>query len=59
MWMYIILFEGRDFSPNDFFETLKYEIDQLYAEGATCRRLMSISKHGRIGGTALMISALN
>jgi peptidoglycan/xylan/chitin deacetylase (PgdA/CDA1 family) len=55
----IVLFEGRNFSPNNFFETLKYEFDQLYMEGETRRRQMSISTHDRIGGTPSVVQALD
>lgn len=55
----IVLMEGRNFSPNNFFETLKYEFDQLYAEGATRQRQMSISTHDRIGGTPSVVRALD
>jgi peptidoglycan/xylan/chitin deacetylase (PgdA/CDA1 family) len=55
----IVLIEGRNFSPDDFFETLKYEFDQLYSEGDTRRRQMSISTHDRIGGTPAVVRALD
>lgn len=55
----IVLFEGRNFSPDAFYETLKYEFDQLYSEGDTRRRQMSISTHDRIGGTPLAVRALD
>jgi peptidoglycan/xylan/chitin deacetylase (PgdA/CDA1 family) len=55
----IVLMEGRNFSPDDFFETLKYEFDQLYLESETQRRQMSISTHDRIGGTPSVVRALD
>lgn len=55
----IVLFEGRNFSPDVFFETLKYEFDQLYSEGETRQRQMSISTHDRIGGTPQVVRALD
>ncbi len=47
----IVLFEGRNFSAEAFYNTLQYEFDQLYSEGQSRRRQMSISTHDRIGGT--------
>ena len=55
----IVLIEGRSFSPDDFYQTLKYEFDQLYHEGESQRRQMSISTHDRIGGTPAMVQALD
>jgi peptidoglycan/xylan/chitin deacetylase (PgdA/CDA1 family) len=55
----IVLFEGRHFSPHDFLNTLKYEFDQLYFEGESRRRQMSISTHDRIGGTPSVVRALD
>jgi peptidoglycan/xylan/chitin deacetylase (PgdA/CDA1 family) len=55
----IVLIEGRHFSPHDFYKTLKYEFDQLYLEGETRMRQMSISLHDRIGGTPAMVSAVD
>lgn len=55
----IMLIEGRHFSTGEFLQQLKYEFDQLYAEGATKRRQMSISTHDRIGGTPGMVRALD
>lgn len=42
---------------NNFFETLKYEFDQLYFEGETRTRQMSISTHDRIGGAPAVVHA--
>ncbi|MBA3660745.1 MAG: polysaccharide deacetylase family protein [Gammaproteobacteria bacterium] len=55
----IVLFEGRHFSPDNFFQTLKYEFDQLYSEGNSRQRMMSISTHDRIGGTPSVVKALD
>ncbi len=53
----IVLIEGRNYSPAQFLEQIKFEFDQLYKEGATRRRLMSISAHDRISGTPQMVHA--
>ena len=55
----IVLFEGRNFSADAFYKTLKYEFDQLYSEGELRRRQMSISIHDRIGGTPAVVRALD
>jgi peptidoglycan/xylan/chitin deacetylase (PgdA/CDA1 family) len=55
----IVLMEGRNFSPADFYKTLKYEFDQLYHEGESKMRQMSISTHDRIGGTPSVVRALD
>jgi peptidoglycan/xylan/chitin deacetylase (PgdA/CDA1 family) len=55
----IVLLEGRNFTPDDFFETLKYEFDQLYEESGSQQRMMSISTHDRIGGTPAVVKALD
>ncbi|MDB6080661.1 MAG: polysaccharide deacetylase [Akkermansiaceae bacterium] len=55
----IMLIEGRHFSSGQFLEQLKHEFDQLYAEGATRRRQMSISTHDRIGGTPAMVRVMD
>lgn len=55
----IVLIEGRHFSSRQFYEQLKDEFDQLYAEGATRRRVMSISTHDRIGGRPAVVRALD
>jgi peptidoglycan/xylan/chitin deacetylase (PgdA/CDA1 family) len=55
----IVLFEGRNFSADAFYKTLKYEFDQLYSEGDSRRRQMSISTHDRIGGTPSVVRALD
>jgi len=53
----IVLVEGRHFSADQFLNQLKLEFDQLYAEAATKRRMMSVSFHDRIGGTPQMVQA--
>lgn len=55
----IVLLEGRHFSPDAFLAALKYEFDQLYAEGEYQRRQMSISTHDRIGGTPAIVRVLD
>jgi peptidoglycan/xylan/chitin deacetylase (PgdA/CDA1 family) len=51
----ILLIEGRNYSPEKFLEQIKMDFDVLYREGATRRRLMSISAHDRISGTPQMV----
>lgn len=51
----ILLIEGRNYSPSQFLEQIKLEFDQLYEEGATRRRMMSVSAHDRISGTPQMV----
>jgi peptidoglycan/xylan/chitin deacetylase (PgdA/CDA1 family) len=46
----IVLFESRHFSGAAFAQELKDSFDVLYAEGATRRRMLSISTHDRIAG---------
>lgn len=55
----IINIEGKHWSTDQFLAQLKMEFDQLYAEGATKRRMMSISFHDRIGGTPAMVHAMD
>jgi peptidoglycan/xylan/chitin deacetylase (PgdA/CDA1 family) len=55
----IVLFEGRNCTPQGFLKTLKYEFDQLYLESEFRRRQMSISTHDRIGGTPAVVRALD
>lgn len=55
----IVNIEGKHWTPGQFLDQLKREFDQLYAEGATKRRMMSISLHDRIGGTPAMVQALD
>jgi peptidoglycan/xylan/chitin deacetylase (PgdA/CDA1 family) len=53
----ILLVEGRNYSPIQFLEQIKLDFDQLYSEGASRRRMMSISAHDRISGTPQMVRA--
>ncbi len=46
----IVDYEGRHWTSAQFASELKYEFDQLYAEAATRRRMMSVSAHDRITG---------
>jgi peptidoglycan/xylan/chitin deacetylase (PgdA/CDA1 family) len=54
----IVNIEGKHWSPDQFLAQLKMEFDQLYAEGATKRRMMSISFHDRIGGQPAIMNAM-
>ncbi len=51
----ILLIEGRNFTPGQFLDQIKLDFDQLFEEGASRRRLMSISAHDRISGTPAMV----
>ena len=51
----ILLIEGRNYSPTQFLEQIKLDFDQLYEEGATRRRMMSVSAHDRISGSPQMV----
>jgi len=53
------LIEMRNFSADQFVTQVKMEFDQLYAEAATNRRLLSIAFHDRISGTPQMVKAAN
>lgn len=53
----ILLIEGKNFSADQFFNQVKLEFDQLYAESEFRRRQLSISFHDRIGGTPQMVKA--
>jgi peptidoglycan/xylan/chitin deacetylase (PgdA/CDA1 family) len=55
----IQLLEGRYFTSAQFLETLKLEFDQLYKEGATRRRMMSLSTHDRISGTPAQVNVID
>jgi hypothetical protein len=46
----IVNYEGRHWTGAQFASELKYEFDQLYAEAAIRRRMMSVSAHDRITG---------
>lgn len=54
----IVQIAGNHWSPDQFLSQLKNEFDQLYAEGATKRRMMSISFHDRIGGTPAVMHVM-
>jgi peptidoglycan/xylan/chitin deacetylase (PgdA/CDA1 family) len=54
----IVNYEGRHWTGAQFASELKYEFDQLYAEAATRRRMMSISAHDRITGRPARTRAL-
>jgi len=45
----ILLSEGRNYSPSLFLEQINFELDQLYAEGATRRVMMSVSARSHSG----------
>lgn len=53
----IVLIEGKNFSADQFFNQVKLEFEQLYAESEFKRRQLSISFHDRIGGTPQMVKA--
>ncbi|MGE8339455.1 MAG: polysaccharide deacetylase family protein [Flavobacterium sp.] len=55
----IVLIEGKNFSTDQFFNQVKAEFDQLYAESEFKRRQMSISFHDRIGGTPQMVKTVS
>ncbi|MNV13828.1 Peptidoglycan deacetylase [compost metagenome] len=55
----IVNVEGKHWSPDQFLAQLKAEFDQLYEEGATKRRMMSVSLHDRIGGTPAMVHVID
>jgi len=54
----IVDIEGKHWSPDQFLAQLKMEFDQLYGEGSTKRRMMSISFHDRIGGQPALTRAM-
>jgi hypothetical protein len=45
-------FDFAGFSPADYEQQLRDEFEELYEEGATRRRMMSISLHDRISSHA-------
>lgn len=55
----IVNIEGKHWSPDQFLIQLKTEFDQLYMEGATQRRMMSVSLHDRIGGTPSIVNVID
>lgn len=55
----IVNIEGKNWSPDQFLNQLKMEFDQLYQEGYSKRRMMSVSLHDRIGGAPSIINAID
>jgi peptidoglycan/xylan/chitin deacetylase (PgdA/CDA1 family) len=55
----IASFDFTSFSPADYEQQLHDEFEQLYEEGATRRRMMSISLHDRISGHASRVRVLD
>lgn len=55
----IVNIAGKNWSPNQFLFQLKTEFNQLYKEGASKRRMMSVSLHDRIGGTPAVVNVVN
>jgi peptidoglycan/xylan/chitin deacetylase (PgdA/CDA1 family) len=55
----IASFDFAGFSPSGYEQQLHDEFDQLYEEGLTRRRMMSISLHDRIAGHASRVRALD
>ncbi|WP_200974816.1 polysaccharide deacetylase family protein [Echinicola sp. 20G] len=55
----IVNIEGKSWSPDQFLAQLKAEFDQLYVEGASQRRMMSVSLHDRIGGTPAVVHVVD
>ena len=51
----ILLIEGRNFTPGQFLDQIKLDGDQLFGEGATRRRMMSISAQDRLSGTPAIV----
>lgn len=55
----IVNIAGNHWTPEMFLSQLKMEFDQLYEEGKSKRRMMSISFHDRIGGTPAVVKAMD
>jgi peptidoglycan/xylan/chitin deacetylase (PgdA/CDA1 family) len=55
----IASFDFAGFSPADYEQQLSDEFEQLYDEGASRRRMMSISLHDRISGHASRVRPLD
>lgn len=55
----IVNIAGKNWSPDQFLAQLKTEFNQLYQEGATKRRMMSISLHDRIGGGPAIVNVVD
>lgn len=55
----IASFDFPSFSPSDYEQQIVDEFDQLYEEGATRRRMMTIGLHDRISGHPSRVRALD
>jgi peptidoglycan/xylan/chitin deacetylase (PgdA/CDA1 family) len=55
----IASFDFAGFSPTDYEQQLHDEFEQLYDEGSSRRRMMSISLHDRISGHASRVRVLD
>ena len=55
----IVNIEGKHWSPDQYLAQLKLEFDQLYQEGKSKRRMMSIALHDRIGGSPAIVQVLD
>ena len=55
----IASFDFAHFSPGDYVRQLEDEFEQLYEEGVSRRRMMSLSLHDRISGHASRVRALD
>lgn len=55
----IASFDFSGFSPQDYEQQLKDEFDQLYEEGGSRRRMMTVSLHDRISGHASRVRVLD
>jgi peptidoglycan/xylan/chitin deacetylase (PgdA/CDA1 family) len=55
----IASFDFDGFNPDAYEQQLRDELDQLYDEGASRRRMMSISLHDRISGHASRVRVLD
>ena len=55
----IASFDFAQFAPHDYEQQLMDEFEQLYEEGASRRRMMSLSLHDRISGHASRVRALD
>jgi len=55
----IVNIAGKNWSPDQFLAQLKAEFDQLYEEGASQRRMMSVSLHDRIGGAPSIVKVVD
>ena len=51
----ILLTEVCNFTPGHFLEQIRLDFEQLLEEGATRRRMMSISAHYHISGAPAMV----